>query len=325
MSNKNVVLITGNAGFIGSHIADEFIKHKYIVLGIDNLKSGNKINIHPHVKFFNVDLNKTHVIEEILKKYKPQILIHNASNLVDVALSVKYPNRAYKDSLMTVKLLEKAKKYGVGHIIFPSSANVYGSQAKLPITEEYVTNPLSPYGLTKVAIEEYLQYFSNVYKIPVCIFRYFNVYGPRQTIRNSSVIPTLITRLLIHKTIHLNGGDQTRDFIYVTDIAKVNRLVCEQKTEGIYNIGSGKQIQIKQVLSILEKITQKHTKVTYTPKSISDCDFSQASIKKIQNSIHWTPKINFEEGLKKTVDYFSQEYEFKIMNKKDPALYSLHP
>jgi UDP-glucose 4-epimerase len=305
MSNKKVVLVTGNAGFIASHIADELLRNNYHVVGIDNLKNGKTTNINPKVDFYNIDLNHIHAVESILKKYKPNVLVHHASNLVDVSLSVRYPWRAHKDTVMTTKLLEKAQRHGLEHVIYASSANVYGNQTALPIQESFPVQPLSPYGLAKTAIEEYVAYISTIHNITHCIFRYFNVYGPRQSLRYKPVIPTFIHNLLTGKRLVMHGGMQTRDFVFVTDVARANRISCDKKATGIYNIGSGKQIQITQVVAILEKLTNKTAVVKHLAKDISDYDFSHASIEKAYKQLGWSPEVALEDGLKQTVKYYA--------------------
>ncbi len=304
MSNRKTVLITGNAGFIGSHIADEFIKQNFHVIGVDNLKNGSAKNINSKVDFYNVDINRIHAIDKILRKYQPYYIIHHASNLVDVSLSIRYPWRAHKDTLMTTKLIEKAIKNNVGHIIFASSANVYGVQTTMPIHEYTPTKPLSPYGLAKSAIEEYLTYISNTYGVPCCIFRYFNVYGPRQSLRHKPAIPTFIQKLMNNKTVLIRGGQQTRDFVFVKDVAYANFLASTQKANGIFNIGTGKQITIIEVLNLLEKLMNRQARVKTVPRKISDYDYSQASTDHSEKILGWKAQTPFQKGLRQSITYY---------------------
>ncbi len=303
MSRDKTILITGAAGFIASHIVDQFIENNYIVIGVDNLKTGNKKNLNKKLLFLEIDLNDKNAVKDIFKKFKPSVLIHQASNLVDVELSITNPSLAYQDLLMTTNLIEEARKNGLQHIIFSSSANVYGNPSSVPIRETARLAPTSPYGLTKLAIENYLAYFSNRYKIDFTVFRYFNVYGERQNTLSGAAIPTFIRQMIKNEPITINGGKQIRDFVYVKDVARANYLAGTKKITGIYNVGSGKSITINDVVRLIESLMEKKNKIIYSKQDQSDLQFSQASIARIKKKLGWTPEVSFAEGLNKTIAY----------------------
>jgi UDP-glucose 4-epimerase len=302
---KKTVLITGNAGFIGSHIADKFIEEGFNVVGIDNLKRGNKKNVNKKTEFYNIDLNNNREIKQIIREHKPSKIIHLASTLVSVPLSIKYPWLTQRDILTTTKMLEVALDFNLDQVIFASSANVYGNQLKLPIKEDYSLCPLSPYGLTKLAIEEYLTYLSHRNNITCTVFRYFNVYGERQSKNSLAAVPTFINNILGNKPITVNGGNQTRDFIYVKDVAEANFIAAKNNISGIFNIGTGKQIKINELIKIIGKFMKTNPVIKQIEKNEFDCDFSQASIKKAIKYLNWKPKNNIEEGIKKTILFYS--------------------
>lgn len=300
---KNTILITGVAGFIGSHIADLFIEHGHTVIGIDNLRHGNKKNVNKRVILYNVDLTKTRKVKQILFSHHPEIIIHHASNLVDVAMSHKHPWLAYKDVIMTSNMLEDAQLFGVKHIIFSSSANVYGNIESIPITESSPISPLSPYGLAKAALENHLQYYSKRYGTKVTIFRYFNVYGTRQSIYSKAAIPNFINGILNSNIIEVRGGTQTRDFVFVKDVALANYLAATKGVAGTFNIGTGKQMQIISVIELISKILKKKPQIKHAEKDVSDAPMSEASIHKAKTMLKWSPQTSFEKGLTETISY----------------------
>lgn len=309
---KNTILITGVAGFIGSHIADLFIQRGHTVIGIDNLKHGNRKNVNKHVILYNVDLTKTTKVKQVLSSHHPEIIIHHASNLVDVAMSHKHPWLAYKDIIMTSNMLEDAKFFGVKHIIFSSSANVYGNIESIPVTETSQVAPLSPYGLAKIALENHLHYFAKRYGTKVTIFRYFNVYGTRQSAYSKAAIPSFINGIINSKIISVRGGTQTRDFVFVKDVALANYLAATRGTAGTFNIGTGKQMQIISVIELISKILKKKPQIKHVEKDVSDAPMSEASIHKAKIMLKWSPKTSFEKGLTETISYYKLLQQKKV-------------
>lgn len=299
------VLITGTSGFIGSHIARMFLTEGIHVIGIDRNAPPEHIRTLPGGKFIITDISRKRGIAEILATYKPACIIHHASNLVDVELSVAHPEKAIKDLSMTVQLLETARKFGLRHVIYASSANVYGCGQTTPINESAPVAPSSPYGLTKLAVEQYLSYLYDAYGIPCTVLRYFNVYGPGQSVRNEPVIPTFINGLMKHDQVILYGGSQIRDFVFVTDVARANYLAHGSPVHGIFNIGSGKPVSIKLLLSRIAEIVGTKPNVIVMPPHPATCMYSRAVIRKARKYLSWTPETSLVEGLMQTVKYFS--------------------
>ncbi|KKQ96386.1 MAG: hypothetical protein A3C27_01680 [Candidatus Levybacteria bacterium RIFCSPHIGHO2_02_FULL_39_36] len=301
---RKTVLITGAAGFIGSHIVDKFISNNYHVVAVDNLKTGNKRNINSRAEYYNVDLNRAVDVKKMLKKYKPTQIIHHASNLVDVELSVKNPSRAYKDVPMTINLLEEAVRNGLEHFIFSSSANIYGNKLKTAAKESYEDDPSSPYGLTKQAIEKFIKYASSRYNFKHTILRYFNVYGERQNINSQAAIPTFIKQLIIGQPLQIRGGNQLRDFVYVGDVAVANLLAAQAKKNFTFNIGSGKQVELKSLVMLITSIMGKKPTIQYIDREAADSFYSGGIITKAKRELGWRPQTSLKKGLTQTIDYY---------------------
>ena len=304
MPKSNTVFITGAAGFIGSHIVDEFTNKNVNVVGLDRQKI-QRDRKNSSCTYYHIDLQNTNQLQTLLNKYHPSTIIHHASNLVSVELSILYPDQAYQDLRTTIQILEIAKLYGLRHFIFASSANVYGNQYRKSISESSHTCPLSPYGLTKLAIEKYIQYFSISTHIPSTIFRYFNVYGERQTNSSKAAIPTFIVNLINNTPITINGGNQIRDFIYVKDIASANYIAYVSLANGLYNVGSGKKTSIHSVIKKLLAYIPSRSLIQYKNRLTSDYSYSLADITKIYRDLKWKPTTLLTDGLLKTVNSFN--------------------
>lgn len=297
------ILVLGGCGFIGSHVAEVFVKNNYPVYIIDNLSTGKLENKPQKAKFYNLDLRNREKLDKIFKEIKPDVISHHASGLVGVQESVDDPKKAFSDLEITANVVELAKKHKIKHIIFSSSANVYAKGELVPISEESNINPISPYGITKLAIESYLNY-SSVFGLKVTIFRYFNVYGPRQSFEKvGGIVPVLINSLSKNSKALIFGGNQTRDFIYAEDIAYANFLASKKGVAGIYNVGSGEGISINNLINILEKLTNQKLNITRR-KKFTEIDDSVADISKIKNSLGWKPQISLEKGLIKTIEFY---------------------
>jgi UDP-glucose 4-epimerase len=296
------VLITGGAGFIGSHIADAFLEDGYDVVVIDNITTGSKRNISSKVLFYKNDLNDLKKVKEIISLEKPQIISHHASGLVGVKESILNPQKAFQDMIIAANVFEAAKDNDVKHIIFSSSANVYAKTTLVPIVESSPVNPLSPYGITKLAIEAYCQYLTQIWNMKFTIFRYFNVYGPRQRIGDyAGIVSSIINKALKNEEIIISGsGKQSRDFIYVKDIAYANLMAAKKKIEGVFNVGTMKDVSINELIYSIERIMGKKLKKKYKT-SFDQINRSLADNTKIKKVLQWEPKTKIIDGLKETI------------------------
>ncbi|MEI0620458.1 NAD-dependent epimerase/dehydratase family protein [Brachyspira pilosicoli] len=292
-----MILITGGAGFIGSHIADILIKNNYKVIIADNLSTGKKDNINNKAIFYNIDIKNYNDLENIFNNNKIEYIIHLAAQ-VSVPNSIRNPiNDANENIIATLNIIELSKKYNIKKIIASSSAAVYGIPKKLPIDELHTTIPISYYGLSKLTMEKYL-ILSNLNYI---ICRFSNVYGPRQTPHGEAgVVSIFIDNAINNKDLNIFGdGKQTRDFIYVEDIAKIFLFFIEKNISNeILNISTNNSININELANTIINISKSNIKINYLEKRDGDIDDSILDNKKLLNLIN----INFttiDEGLKK--------------------------
>lgn len=309
MKNKNI-LITGGLGFIGSHITNELIDTNHIKI-IDNLSTGNINNLdnphHENLTIIKKDLNSLDLntnLEDI------DYVFHLAA-MVSVPLSVKNPIRCNLENVTsTVNLISACVENNVKKIIFSSSSAIYGENTHMPLKESENPMPNSPYAASKVSCEMYLKSFYENYGLNFTALRYFNVFGPKQD-KNSpyaAVIPNFINAILENKQPVIYGdGEQTRDFVYVKDVAKANIQACKSDYNGIINVASGKQITINQLYEIIKKTLKSEINVKYLPARKGDIKHSQADLSKINNINFKINTKNFEKQLSETIKWFENE------------------
>lgn len=302
MKDKNII-ITGGAGFIGSHLAEELSKTNDVKI-IDDLSSGfiqNIAEFKNKVNFVKADIRS----KEIQKEFENiEIVFHQAAN-IEIAKSFKNPLPSTEVNILgTLNILEACRKFDC-RLIFASSTSIYGEPKNLPIKENHTLNPTSPYALSKKIGEEYCKLYSEIYGLKTLSLRYFNVYGPKQraTSPYSGVISIFIRNLLNNKPLIIYGdGEQTRDFVNVKDVAQANILAARSKVLGkAINIGTGKQTSINQLVKILAKITGKKLEVIHKSQRIGDVKYSLADITLAKELLNWEPKISLESGLRELV------------------------
>ncbi|MDG7000697.1 MAG: SDR family oxidoreductase, partial [Nitrososphaerota archaeon] len=306
------VLVTGGAGFIGSHIVDKLVEEKYEVGVLDNLSTGNLANVSDHVsskriEFHNCDISDFDSVSKVVKEY--DAVIHEAA-LVSVSRSVENPlltNKVNVDG--TVNLLKASVDSGVQKFIYASSSSVYGDTETLPKKETMVTVPISPYGVSKLAAENYCRTFSKVYSLKTVCLRYFNVYGPRQKYGHySGVIPIFIRKALNDEAPVIDGdGEQTRDFTYVSDVVQANLLALRKDVSPgtVYNAAAGGMISINDLARhILDLTGRENLKPVHGKPRVGDIRASYADIGMISRELGFNPRVGIEEGLGRVVDWF---------------------
>lgn len=301
-------LVTGGAGFIGSHVVDALIKRGFGVLVIDDLSTGKRDNISSKAFFVKMDIRSARLEEEI-QKFKPNIVFHHAAQ-IDVRISVEDPEvDAHINLLASVKLLEASRKAGVKKFVFASSGGaIYGGAKRIPTPETYNAKPLSPYGVSKLSFEHYLHCYEHVYGLPFVSLRYANVYGPRQSVMGEAgVIALFINKMLLGEQPMINGnGKQTRDFIYVEDAVRANMIALKPSTRGIYNIGTGVETSINGLFDTIKKLTKSSAKKNYRSAKAGEERRSVLSSQKAARELGWKPLYQLDQGLKKTVAWFKR-------------------
>lgn len=300
------ILVTGGAGFIGSNLVDALIEKGYQVVVVDNLYSGKKENINKKAKFYEVDICDKN-LEEVFKKEKPEIVDHHAAQ-IDLRKSVADPLFDAKVNILgSINLLNNCLKYGVKKIIFASTGGaIYGDASVLPTPEDYPAWPVSPYGIAKLTVEHYLYFYYTAYKLPYIALRYGNVYGPRQDPHGEAGVVAIFTqKMLERKKPIINGdGKQTRDFVFVGDVVNANLLALKSNFVGPINIGTGIQTNVNKIFRILNNLTGKKAKEVHGEAKTGEQKTSCLSIKRAKKILGWEPKVELEEGLKRTVEYF---------------------
>jgi len=306
-AKETKVLVTGGAGFIGSHVVDELILLGYQVFVIDDLSTGKKKNINPKAKFYKASIENS---ERIFEKEKPEIVFHFAAQ-ASVAHSIEKPVEDAKNNIIgTINLLENCRKYKVKKFIFSSSAAVYGKPNFFPTPENFSTSPDSPYGIAKLSAEEYLQYYYKAFGLNYLVFRFSNVYGPRQNVATEAgVVAAFCQKILSKKTLLIYGdGNQTRDFVYVADIAKVMVLSIKGNATGIFNISTGKEAKVNDIFDILKKQSALQTKEQYVNDKNIGAERSCLDCSKARKEFNWQSTYGIEEGLRLSFSWFKNNY-----------------
>ncbi|TKB90868.1 MAG: NAD-dependent epimerase/dehydratase family protein [Nitrospira sp.] len=302
------VLVTGGAGFIGSHLVDRLIQEGHEVVVVDNLSTGKRRNLNRAARFFKLDIQSSG-LERVLRNERPHMVMHLAAQM-DVRKSVEDPMfDAQVNVLGTLNVLQQSIKHGVRKVVFSSSGGaIYGEQEIYPAPESHVTRPLSPYGVSKLCGEQYLSYYQRVNGLQIVSLRYANVYGPRQDPEGEAgVVAIFIQKLLNNEQAIINGnGRQTRDFVYVEDVVEANLAAMGQDIQGTYNVGTGEETSVNDLLGILVRHTNSTCKEVHGPAKGGEQARSVIDSGKLRQELSWDSRTELSEGLKRTVDYFRE-------------------
>jgi len=300
------VLVTGGAGFIGSHLVDRLLQEGHEVAIVDNLSTGKRRNLNRAARFYKMDVQSWR-IERVFRKERPSILMHLAAQM-DVRRSVEDPIfDAQVNILGTLNVLEHAVNHGTRKVVFASSGGaIYGEQDVFPAPEQHPTRPLSPYGISKLTGEQYLAYYQRITGIQFVSLRYSNVYGPRQDPQGEAGVVAIFTqKMLSGEQPIINGnGRQTRDFVFVDDVVEANLAVMGKEVQGIYNVGTGQESSINDLFGMLRELTKSSCKEIHGPAKKGEQTRSVVDAAKLRNELGWDQKVGLREGLARTVEYF---------------------
>jgi UDP-glucose 4-epimerase len=306
------VLVTGGAGFIGSHVVNMLIDAGHDVVVVDDLSTGRYSNLNPKAKFYQVDI-RSDALRAVMDKERPEVISHHAAQM-DVRRSVADPIfDADVNILGSIKLAQYAIEFGVRKVIHISSGGaVYGEPVYLPCDEDHPVRPLCPYGASKYTFELYLYMFKELYNLDYSVIRYPNVYGPRQDpYGEAGVVAIFIGQMLAGKPVTVNGsGEQVRDFVYVGDCARANLMTLENGSGGTYNLGYGIGTSVNQIFDQLKAITGYTREASHGPAKPGETFRIYLDASRAKNELGWEPTVDLEQGLRKTVEYF-QEVEVK--------------
>ncbi len=302
------IVVTGGAGFIGSHIAEHWSKQNAEIHIIDNLRTGFKKNIEnfPNVNFHNGSITDKDLVNSVLEN--TDYVFHLAA-LISVPESLQKPIECLDINVKgLLNVLDAAKDNRVKKVVHSSSAAIYGDDPRLPKDISMKPKPQTPYGITKLDGEYYLQMYYEQYGLPTTSLRYFNVFGPRQDPKSqyAAAIPIFVYKALKNEPITIYGdGEQTRDFVYVKDVVSANILAATtEDVVGVFNVANEKAITINELANLIIKTTNSKSKIVYQPTRPGDIKHSLASIKETRELLKFNPSHDLDSSLKTTIKYF---------------------
>jgi UDP-glucose 4-epimerase len=301
-------LVTGGAGFIGSHIVDTLLALGHDVAVVDNLVTGKRSNLNPRGRFYEVDIVDP-ALREVLTSERPEVVFHEAAQM---SVKVSTDNPLYDarvNVLGLLNLLEGCVAAGVRKVVFASSGATYGNPSYLPMDEDHPQLPESPYGITKFVAEHYLKYYALDRGLKYTALRYGNVYGPRQdSFGEAGVIAIFVRHLLsgITPVIHWDG-EQTRDYVYVADVARANLLAAAAGDNRIYCIGTGAGTSVNRIYELLCKSVGVSVKPERAPRRPGDLRAAYFDIRRARDELGWEPTVGLRDGIARTVEALRQE------------------
>lgn len=306
---QQIAVVTGAAGFIGSHMVDLLLERGFKVHGIDNLSSGRESNLdhcrsNPNLVFSVQDIRDLNADDPL---FSGASYVFHFAGMGDIVPSIEQPVDYMSTNIMgTVKVLEASRFAGVKKFIYAASSSCYGLATELPTKESTMIDPQYPYALSKYLGEESVLHWGKVYHLPVISIRMFNIYGPRSRTSGAygAVFGVFLAQKLAKKPLTIVGdGTQTRDFVFVTDVVKAYLIAAESDKQGeIYNLGAGKPESVNRLVELLQE-----KEISYVPKRPGEPDCTWADISKIKSHLGWQPQVSFEEGVAemiKNIDYW---------------------
>jgi UDP-glucose 4-epimerase len=302
------VLVTGGAGFIGSHVVDAYVAERHEVTVVDDLSTGLREHVHPAARFYQLDIRSSQ-LDEIFARERPEIVSHQAAR-ANVRESFECP-LLYADVnvLGSLNVLECCRRYDVRKVVYASTGGaVYGEPRVLPVREDHPINPLDPYGASKHHVEHYLDLYHVNFGIDFTILRYPNVYGPRQNACGEAGVVAIFTRQMLERDEPvINGsGEQERDFVYVSDVARANVLALGCGDNRVYNVGSGTGTSINRIFDVLARLTGYRRPALHRPAKQGEVFKTYLDARQVREELGWTPEVDLETGLALTVKCFEQ-------------------
>jgi UDP-glucose 4-epimerase len=303
------ILVTGGAGFIASHVADAFVAAGHDVAILDDLSSGRQANVNPKARFYRLDVQDA-AVAEVFQRERPEVLCHHAAQM-DVRRSVADPSFDARVNLVgLLNLMEHGRQHGLRRVLFSSTGGaIYGEQDVFPAPETHKTEPLSPYGVAKLASERYLFFYAATYGISYAALRYANVYGPRQNPHGEAGVVAIFTeKLLRGEQPVINGdGTQTRDYVYVGDLVRANLAALQSDFTGAVNLGTGVETDVNAMFRLLVRLCGSTAVEVHGPAKPGEQHRSVIDNALARRVLGWRPDVTLEDGLRQTVDFFRQQ------------------
>lgn len=306
------ILVTGGAGFIGSHVVDAYIQAGHEVAVLDNLSTGRRELVHPQARFYKVDLRDGRAVREVLEEFRPQVVNHHAAQ-ASVVVSLENPVEDAQNNIIgSIHLLEACRRVGIEKFIYISTGGaVYGDPEPeaLPVSEDYPPRPLSPYGAGKLAVENYVRLYALNLGFRYTILRYGNVYGPRQDpLGEAGVIAIFLHRIATGQPCIIYGnGHQTRDFVYVEDVARANLLALERGDGGIYNIGTGQETSVLEVIHHLRRAWDGNGEVEFAPPRPGEVFRIALDVRRAARELGWRARFSISQGIQAYVEWHRRQ------------------
>jgi len=304
------IVVTGGAGFIGSHVAEAYLAQGHEVVVLDDLSGGRRENVPAGADLQVLDVRDRSGVEKLLAAFRPEVLNHHAAQM-DVRKSVADPVFDAEVNLVgLLHLLESGRRHGLRQVLFASSGGtVYGEQEAFPAEESHPTRPICPYGITKLTTERYLYYYQVQYGLRWIAFRYGNVYGPRQNPHGEAgVVGIFIEKLLRGEQPVINGdGRQTRDYVFIGDLVRANVLALGSEYSGPLNIGMGRETDVVEIFTRLRRICGGDAPEQHGPPKPGEQRRAVIDPGLAQRVLGWKPETSLERGLEATVEYFRRK------------------
>jgi len=299
------ILVTGGAGFIGSHLVDALIQRGYQAVVVDNLSTGRLENINPAATFYQADICNSE-LEGIFEKERPEFVNHQAAQTVIQKSNEDPAFDARQNILGSLNLILQCLSFGVKKIVYASSAGIYGEPEYRPVDENHPVAPISYYGISKHTVEHYLHLSHLQHSLSYVVLRYSNVYGPRQNTKGEAGVVAIFNRQMLHgeRPTIFGEGDKTRDYVYIADVVMANLLTIEKSMNGVYNISTGLETSDKEMFDLLAGLTGYQDNPHYAPVRKGEIYRISLDSSKARKEISWQPQFMLVEGLRETVNYY---------------------
>jgi UDP-glucose 4-epimerase len=303
------ILVTGGAGFIGSHVVDRFITEGHQVAVVDDLSTGSEHLVNRQAVFYELDIRDAARLDRAVAEFQPEIIDHHAAQ-IDVRRSVLDPVfDAESNILGSLNLLNSAASHGVRKIVYASTGGaLYGEARKLPADEDHPVNPESPYGVSKHTVEHYLYLYRLTEGIDYTILRYPNVYGPRQNPHGEAGVNAIFIGLMMEgkSPVIFGDGEQVRDYLYVRDVARANVLALGKGDQAILNLGWALGISVNDIFRALKKLLDFPGEVQYAEPRRGEVQRIYLDAERARQVLGWSPEVKFEEGLRQTIAWYRE-------------------
>ena len=303
MVSPRTVLVTGGAGFLGSHLVDRLLDLGHRVVVVDDLSTGRLQNLNKGATFYHASITSP-ALGEIIEREKPDVISHYAGQ-ASVTQSVRDPSKDAEINIQgSVRLIEASRRNGIGKFIYASDAAVYGELQSTPCNEDHPIQPISPFGLSKYVVEEYLRLYHRLHRLNYSVLRYGSVYGPCQDLHGEAgVIAAFTSSMLDGKQPRIFGtGNHERDFVYIDDAIEANILAMKGEAVGSFNIGSGKSISVNAVFELLKKILKYRWNPSFVPARPGESTTVSLDFSRAERELGWRPTVTLEEGIRHTVE-----------------------